>query len=360
MDYKVISKGLLDTLKTLLFICLGLYGLYLIKSVLIYIAIAGVIALMAYPFKSYLKRNLHFSNNTAVIAVVVAFALMLVFFISLFIPLVMQEAHNLSLGNISEFKQNLNETFLEVNQYTLKYGIDLSMLNLGDVIYKKLNNTPKAFASIINTIGSLSVGVFSVAFIAFFFIKESELLGDFFITVMPIENEKEIMSSIIKTKRLLSRYFIGLAIQVLIIFVAYLISLLVIGVSNSLVIAFLCAILNLIPYVGPLIGLGLMCVLALTENLGMDFKTELLPLVTKIAVAYGITQFIDNNISQPIIFSKSVNSHPLEIFLVIFIFGVLFGIVGMILAVPLYTVLKVIMKEFYPENPIVKALTEDI
>ncbi|MBD0400001.1 AI-2E family transporter [Flammeovirga sp. EKP202] len=360
MDYKLISKGLLDTIKKLVFICIGLYALFLLKSVIIYIATAGVIALMAYPFKSYLKREWHLSNTSAVMVVMSSFALLSLLFLSLFIPLIMQEAHNLSLGNIAKFKENVNAAFLEINQFTVRYGVDLTLFNLGDLIHKKVNNTPKVFSSVINSIGSFSVGIFSVGFISFFFIKESEQIGNFLISIMPIENEKEIMSSIIKTKKLLSRYFLGLTVQILIVFVAYLISLFVIGVSNALVIAFLCALLNLIPYVGPLIGLGLMGLLATTENLGMDFKTELLPLLGKIGVAYGLTQFIDNNFSQPIIFSKSVNSHPLEIFIVIFVFGILMGIVGMILAVPIYTVIKVVMKEFYPENPFVKALTQEL
>jgi predicted PurR-regulated permease PerM len=71
-------------------------------------------------------------------------------------------------------------------------------------------------------------------------------------------------------------------------------------------------------------------------------------------------QLIDNNINQPLIFSKSTKSHPLEIFLVILIAGFISGILGMIIAVPLYTIIKVIAKEFFPENSIVKLITKNI
>ena len=77
-------------------------------------------------------------------------------------------------------------------------------------------------------------------------------------------------------------------------------------------------------------------------------------------IGFWIVQIIDNNLSQPIIFSKSVSSHPLEIFLVILIAGFLFGILGMIVAVPLYTILKVFGKEFFPDNKIIQLLTKDI
>ena len=73
-----------------------------------------------------------------------------------------------------------------------------------------------------------------------------------------------------------------------------------------------------------------------------------------------IGQLIDNFFSQPFIFSNSVKSHPLEIFLVIIIAGLLFGVVGMIVAVPGYTAIKVILKEFLAENQIVKRLTKNL
>src|SRR3970282_2608755 len=96
------------------------------------------------------------------------------------------------------------------------------------------------------------------------------------------------------------------------------------------------------------------------SNLGNDFQTEILPTTIYVLIGFWIVQIIDNNFSQPIIFSKSVSSHPLEIFLVILIAGYLFGILGMIIAVPLYTILKVIGKEFFPENKLIQLLTKNI
>ena len=95
-------------------------------------------------------------------------------------------------------------------------------------------------------------------------------------------------------------------------------------------------------------------------HLGCDFQAEILPTTIYVLIGFWIVQLIDNNLSQPIIFSKSVSSHPLEIFLVILIAGFLFGILGMVIAVPLYTILKVIGKEFFPDNKIIQLLTKDI
>jgi predicted PurR-regulated permease PerM len=151
-------------------------------------------------------------------------------------------------------------------------------------------------------------------------------------------------------------------IQIFILFFIYTLILLIFGVSNAVVIAFLCALLNIIPYIGPLISAFLMIVLTMTSGLGqnLDFQSEILIKTIKVMIGFIIAQVIDNFVSQPIIFSKTTKSHPLEIFLIIIIGGILAGPLGMIIAVPTYTVLKVILKEFMSDNKIVSSLTKEI
>jgi predicted PurR-regulated permease PerM len=149
-------------------------------------------------------------------------------------------------------------------------------------------------------------------------------------------------------------------LQLAIVFILYLIVLSIFGISNAFIIAFLCAVLNIIPYIGPLIASLIAAVLTMISHLGNDFQTDTLPTTIYILIGFWIVQLIDNNLSQPIIFSKSVSSHPLEIFLVILIAGFLSGILGMVIAVPLYTILKVIGKEFFPNNIVIQLITKNI
>ena len=179
-------------------------------------------------------------------------------------------------------------------------------------------------------------------------------------TIIPNQTEGRFSKSLETINDLLSRYFIGLLFQITILFVLYTIILLSFDIQNGVVIAFLCALLNLIPYVGPMIGAVIMFVLSMTSNIGLDFQTQILSTSLWIMFWYLIAQFIDNFVSQPLIFSKTTKSHPLEIFLIIIIGGLLFGVVGMITAIPLYTALKVILKEFLSDNKIVKSITKDI
>jgi predicted PurR-regulated permease PerM len=130
-------------------------------------------------------------------------------------------------------------------------------------------------------------------------------------------------------------------------------------VENAFIIAFLCALLNLIPYLGPIIGGFLMMILTMTSFIAADFSTVILPKTIFVMIGFTIGQLIDNFFSQPFIFSNSVKSHPLEIFIVILASGTLLGPIGMIIAIPLYTTLKVISQEFLSQNKIVKSLTKN-
>ena len=222
------------------------------------------------------------------------------------------------------------------------------------------NFIPNFLNSILTTISSFGLGLGSVLFITFFFLKDRLLFIKSAKKLIPDTYEDQILNSLEKINYLLSRYFIGLLIQLFIVFLLYIIVLIIFGVPNALVIAFLCAVLNIIPYIGPLIASVLAAILTMISNLGSDFQTEILPTTIYVLIGFWIVQVIDNNLSQPIIFSKSVSSHPLEIFLVILIAGFLFGILGMVIAVPLYTIIKVIGKEFFPENKVIQLLTKDI
>ena len=360
MTAKIISTGILRALGILAGIVFLGYFIYQIQSVIIYIIIAGILSLIARPIILFLRRRLKFPNTLSVVTTMVLMLGFIVGLIGMFIPLIAKQGKSLSLLEVDELQANIQNIFNEITTYFSSKGIDvLSELKNVDVI-SQFKEIPNFLNSIVGTIGSLSVGLFSVLFISFFFMKDIKLLKNGVMTLIPNKSEGRFSKSLETINDLLSRYFIGLILQITILFVLYTIILWSFGISNFIVIAFLCALLNLIPYVGPMIGAVIMFILSMTSNIGQDFQTEILPTSLWILCCYFIAQLVDNFASQPLIFSKTTKSHPLEIFLIIIIGGLLFGIVGMITAVPLYTALKVILKEFLSENKIVKSLTKDL
>ena len=360
MTSKTIANGILRALGIIVGVFLLLYFLFKIQSVIVYVIIAAILSLIARPIIIFLRRKLKFPNTIAVVFTMFLMLSLLVGIIVLFIPLVMEQGKSLSLLQVDELEKNIQDIFNQITTYFSSKGIDvLSELKNVDFI-SQIQEIPNLLNYVLGTLGSLSIGLFSVLFIAFFFMKDSRLLKSGIFILIPDKTENRFSKSLETINDLLSRYFIGLIFQITILFIFYTIILLIFGISNAIVIAFLCALLNLIPYIGPLIGAVIMFLLSMTSNIGEDFQSEILPTTIYIMIGYLIAQLIDNFFSQPYIFSKSTKSHPLEIFLVIIIGGLLFGIIGMITAVPSYTALKVILKEFLSENKIVKSLTKNI
>ncbi|MGC1203263.1 MAG: AI-2E family transporter [Flavobacteriaceae bacterium] len=362
MNSNTISNGILKAIAIILGVALILYFLYQIQSVIGYVAIAAVISLIGRPIVLFLENKLKFENTIAVIVTMVVLLSLFIGLVGLFIPLIIKQGQNLSLLNIEELQGNIENLYIEIISYFDLNQIDIEQSLKESNLLSKIDYSliPNFLNSIISGLGSFSVGLFSVLFISFFFLKDSRLFENGLLTFIPENKESRWKNSSTKIKDLLSRYFVGLIFQILILFIIYTIGLLIIGVENAIVIAFLCALLNLIPYVGPVIGAFLLLTLTMTSNLGESFSDVILPKTFWVFIVFLIGQLVDNFGSQPIIFSKSVKSHPLEIFLVILITGILFGIIGLIIAVPAYTAIKVILKEFLSENKIVKKLTKGL
>ncbi|WP_339663087.1 AI-2E family transporter [uncultured Polaribacter sp.] len=360
MNSKSITKGILGALSIIIGILFLLYFLYRIQSVIVYIIIAAVLSLIGRPIILFLRFRLKFPNTIAVITTMLLMLSFLTGLIILFIPLILEQSRNLSLLHVDELQANVQGVFTQFSDYFATTGIDLVNELKNIDIASQFKTIPNILNAILGAFGSLSVGLLSVLFISFFFMKDSQLLKKGVLALIPNNKESRFAKSLETINNLLASYFIGLIFQILILFILYTIILFSFGITNAVVIAFLCALLNLIPYVGPLIGALIMFVLSMTSNIGHDFQTEILPTSLWILFCYGLAQLIDNFVSQPVIFSKTTKSHPLEIFLIIVIGGLLFGVLGMITAVPCYTALKVILKEFLSENKIVKHLTKDI
>ena len=97
---------------------------------------------------------------------------------------------------------------------------------------------------------------------------------------------------------------------------------------------------------GPLLGASFAIIITLVQaGPEMESVNSMLVLLLKIGGVFGVVQIIDNVLIQPLIFSKSVKAHPLEIFVIIFAAATLAGVVGMILAIPVYTILRVSVNE---------------
>mgnify|MGYP006157791833 FL=1 len=364
MTSKELSIGIVRAVAILVASCLVLFFLYQIATVILYCIIAIVISLLLNPLVNFLKRRLKFKNTIATISSILIAFLVISGFVLLFVPLLLAQGENLSLLNVSSLEKNYHLLLENITVFLDSYNINTKQLIQSSKLssFATFEFIPNFLNSFLSTLGSFSMGFASVLFITFFLLKEKDVLYLKFKRLLPENQKEKILNSIQDINHLLSRYFLGLLLQLTIIMLLYLIIFIIFGVENAIIIALLCAIFNIVPYVGPLIASIVAGLLIMTSGIGSgaDFATETLPTAIYVLIGMSLVQVIDNNFSSPLIFSKSTNSHPLEIFLVILIAGILFGISGMIIAVPFYTSLKVIGKEFLPDNKIIKALTKNL
>lgn len=359
---KSIAFGILRALGIIFGILILLWFLWEVQSVLAYIGVAAVLSLIGRPIVLLLRDRLKLHNTIAVIATLLILFMIIIGAILLMIPVITEQSENLSQIDLEELQINVEILNEQISDY---FGIQrvniLERLQQMDY-YENLNIDliPQFVNGFFGTLGSFMIGLFSILFITFFLLKDSRLLLEGVLVFSKKGNEGQFLRAFTKIKQLLSRYFIGLVFQVIILFVLYSIILFIVGVENAIIIAFFCSLLNLVPYLGPAIGYVLMSAFVISDNLGSNFSDIILPKLIIIVIGYGFVQAIDNFINQPLIFGKSVKSHPLEIFIIILIAGILFGIIGLVLAVPTYTAIKVISKEFLSEYKIVKKLTQNL
>ncbi len=362
VNSKSIAYGILRALLIIGGIITLLWFIWKVQSVILYIGIAAVISLVGRPLVLFLRDRLKFHNTLAVIITIILILGILAGVTYMIIPIVLEQGENLGRIDIDEVKGNLEVLNTQISEYfgIKRVNIYERFKGLEYVQNFDMKIIPQFVNGIFGTLGNIMIGLFSIVFIAFFLLKDSRLLVEGVLVFSKKETEGQFLKAFNKIKKLLSRYFIGLILQIFILFILYSIILLIVGVENALIIAFFCALLNLIPYLGPAIGAFLMMGFAISDNLGADFTETILPKLIIITIGYTLVQLIDNFANQPLIFGKSVKSHPLEIFIIILIAGLLFGVIGLVLAVPTYTAIKVISKEFLSEYKIVQKLTRNL
>jgi predicted PurR-regulated permease PerM len=275
----------------------------------------------------------------------------------------------LNIGSDSVKRTNIN-LLVNIHQDAIgeeKEIIDLSdqpqiLRTLKDDIFKMLDPSqiPQLIGSFLGFFGNMVITLMSVYFIAFFFLREKGLFTKMMSLLVPNKQESKMTRAVDDSTSLLVRYFIGLVIQMFVNAVLATIALKLFGFKSALLMAICFAILNVIPYVGPILGNLIGVLIVISSNLELDFYSMMLPKIVTAIIIFAVLQMIDNFILQPNIFSKSVKAHPLEIFLIVLIGAKIGGILGMVIAIPAYTVVRVLLKVFFSEFEVVKKMTASI
>ena len=351
--------------------------LWYFRQAAVYILVSAVLAFIGRPLVRFLcKAHIgRFSMPRWLAATLTLVLLWCVLggLIALVVPLIAGKISDLS-NLISSSGSSLNvvlEPLQKVQQYiTDTFGLPATGSATGSAsiledfvqrLLKFLNydTVTSVLSSIIELGSSLVIALFSISFISFFFLKEDGLFSKMVAAIFPDKYSDNVYRAIDKISVLLSRYFTGLLTESLVIATIITVVLLLFGMSfeNACFIAVVMGMLNVIPYAGPAIGLLVSLFVGIVAPIdGCTISFTLAVIFGVICVVKGVDDFV----LQPTIYSSKVSAHPLEIFIVILMAGSVGQIVGLLVAVPIYTVLRVFAKEFLSEVPLVHKLTKEI
>lgn len=348
-----------------------LFLVWYFSNVVAYILVSAVLAIIGKPLTDFLSglhvRRTKFPRALAALCTLAAIWVVVVGAFWLFVPVVFQKFQEFSSLDIPHIVQSFHEPLTALENFIRRvFSIEDNSFSLVNAISDQLrplldigviNNL---LSSIVGTVGHTVIAAFSVSFITFFFLKESHLFYDMVIIVFPKKYEQNISRALDSVTTLLIRYFTGIVVESSLMTVIVSLGLLLWGLSphNALVIGLIVGVLNVIPYLGPTIGVCVGIFIGVAGMSGGDVSAAGVAL--RIAGTILFAQGIDNFVLQPLLYSNRAKAHPLEIFLVILIAGSLAGVLGMLLAIPAYNVIRVFAKEFFNNFRVVQKLTEKI
>lgn len=344
--------------------------LWYFSSTVIYILVSAVLAIVGRPLVRLISRlkvgKWSVPRWLSAMITLVVMWVVLVGFCLLVVPLVVGKVSSLAALDLGSVLANIQEPLENIQHYLSNLAImPEQTVSVSEIIvgwlrkvvdYQTINT---AFSSVVDITLTLVVAFFSVSFITFFFLKEDGLFYKMVTALFPSRYVDNVTRALDKITHLLSRYFTGLLFESLILMTVISVVLMLFGlaVEDACFIGVIMGVMNVVPYAGPVMGgIASIFVGIVAPIEGCTIGYTLAVIVGTLLTVKGIDDFV----IQPTLYSERVNAHPLEVFIVILLAGSAGGILGMLLAIPSYTVLRVFAKEFFSQYTLVKNLTKDI
>jgi len=358
------------TIGIIILIILGGYFIWRFSFLFVYFIIAAIISFIGHPVVLFFDKirigRFHLPHGISAFITLLVFLGCLFSLIAIFVPLIFQQAQSLSRIDLNKVSLELQAPLSSIQNELNRFGL----IPAGQTLQELLSENAKSLVNITSVTnflngllgfaGSFFVDLFSIFFIAFFFLKDDNLFENIVQMALPEKYSEPTHKVFVNSIKLLRRYFTGVIIEIIGGITLITTGFLILGVENALLLGFLGGLINIIPYLGPILGTAMGLSLGFTSAIAAGEYSTFASLAVKIALVVFGVHFLDTMLYQPIIYSKSVKAHPLEIFIVILIGGSLGGIVGMLIAVPSYTLLRVIAREFFYKFRVVERLTKDI
>ncbi|MDD4847947.1 MAG: AI-2E family transporter [Bacteroidales bacterium] len=334
-----------------------------------YIITALVLTLITQPLLKKMDslkiKKFKIPHGVNVCLIILLILILFFGFLFAFAPLIISQVNMISKIQFVDFSDKFRGSYTIIHQYIVENGMEDLLIKAEHTVMDRiqdfisLDKLGEIFSGIFSFTGSFAMGLFSILFITFFLLKDNLSISKKMINLLPKAHRHHILETYHKIKNLLTRYFVGILCELASMMTLEIIGLTIFGIPNALLIGFLGGLFNVIPYLGPLIGGTVGVLLALIATMASGVYTGLGWIAITVIAVFVVSNLIDNIVLQPIIYSKSVKAHPLEIFIVIIMGGNIAGITGMILAIPAYTVIRTIVLAFVHNKNLVRRFTDD-
>lgn len=324
-------------------IFIGLFAffavMYIAKGIIVPIVLATIIAIVLHPLVNLFVRI----KINRVLAIIITLFLTFLL-IAAFGTLLFSQTSRFSESLpklVDKFTEILNQTIIYVSGH-----FNLSHREITAWITKTKNELIGSLeiGQTIANVGSVLAFFFLIPVYVFMILFYQPLLIEFLRRVFGRSNRIKVGIIVNQIKTLIQRYLIGLLIEVAIISAMYSIGLLIMGIEYAIILGIIGALLNLIPYLGSIIAASLPMIIAIVTKSSPWFALLVLAL-------YVIIQFIDNNYIVPRIVASKVKINALASIIAVIVFGALWGILGMLIAIPLTAIAKLIFDHIKPLKP---------
>lgn len=353
-----------------LFVAVMLVLAWLLRSVIAYFLVAMIFAFIGAPLMALIEKKVRFRGKSlpswlTATAVLLAFIGFVIGFGYLVVPPLIEQTSAIANITQDEFNRSFSEPLHDIRTKLEHWGVPADKLT-PEAIQTKLESYIN-FTSLSNLAGSIlssitsTVGwIFSVLFISFFFLKDKFLIYRVFHLFTPDRYEPRMQRVMRGLNDMLGRYFRSIFTQIFVFGSYIFVGLTLAGEKYALTVAIFSGLINLVSYIGPLLGISFAMIFCVFSNIGADFYGVIVPEMYQVGLVYAVAVLLDNFFSYPLIFSRSLKVHPLELFFVVLAGAQFGGLGGMMLAAPVYTVIRIIAKEFLSGFEIVQGITRNI
>ena len=346
-----LGKNILKLLFVVLIISIVLVAFVLFKEIGIFRFIGNVLSVISPLFIGFVVAWLFaplvdkmtkkgMSRILASIIIYVVFILFLIIFFRIFIPIIYNELNELVstlpaiMTKITNF---IDDLFKEVNVE----GIDINGMKdniLGAITAYGNSISSSLPTTIVNVMSKLFSGLGSIFFgliIGLYMLFDFDNVTNLLLKLIPKRHQMEVADLLENIGREVRKSVNGTLLVACMVFVCDTIGFSIIGLKSALLFGLFCGITDLIPYIGPYIGTAVATIVAFTQNTFVGVGVLIIAI---------IVQLVESYILQPVVMSKATKLHPVTIICGLLIFGHFFSIIGMILAVPIMSIFKVIWK----------------